>query len=68
MIEPCIRCGVRPACPTCDWLHCEPCWHIMCDEVHQALADLDADPPDNDEFYAADLLAAGDATDDEIEF
>jgi hypothetical protein len=48
MTEPCIRRGQRPADPACDWLHCEPCWQDMCDEVAEALAECDAtddEPP-----------------------
>lgn len=30
---PCIRCGLRPAEPRLDWLHCEPCYQDVCNEV-----------------------------------
>jgi len=33
--DPCIRCGALPATKS-DWLHCEPCFQAVCDEVHQA--------------------------------
>lgn len=41
MIPICERCGVAPAKPG-DWMHCEECYQIVCDEVHQAECEQDA--------------------------
>ena len=72
MTDPCIRCGIHPADPACDWLHCADCFPLVCDEIATGWAQLDAeraDEPDaDDDICAADLLAANDATDDEIPF
>jgi hypothetical protein len=35
----CIRCGALPATKS-DWLHCEPCFQDVCEEVHQAEREL----------------------------
>ena len=34
MTDLCIRCGALPATPG-DWLHCEPCFQDVCEEVNQ---------------------------------
>jgi hypothetical protein len=38
MSEPCIRCGIQPARKH-DWLHCEDCYQIVCQEIADAWAD-----------------------------
>jgi hypothetical protein len=67
-IEPCICCGVRPADPAIDGLRCELCWQDYCDETMLALTWAEAEPLGGNDFCAADLAAANDATDDEIGF
>ena len=39
MTDLCIRCGALPASKS-DWLHCEPCFQDVCEEVHQAECEL----------------------------
>lgn len=53
MIDLCIRCGTAPATPG-DWLHCEPCFQDVCNEVEQARSDLD----DADNEHAIGTLDA----------
>jgi hypothetical protein len=40
MADLCIRCGVAPIWPG-DWLHCEPCFQDVCNEIHEAEIALD---------------------------
>jgi hypothetical protein len=40
MTDLCIRCGSAPQTGR-DWLHCDACWQLMCDEVHAAQTDVD---------------------------
>ena len=35
MTDLCIRCGALPATKS-DWLHCEPCFQAVCNEIHEA--------------------------------
>jgi hypothetical protein len=67
-IEPCICCGVRPADPAIDGLHCELCWQDYFDETMPALVCTETEPLGDNDFSTADLAAANDATDDEIGF
>jgi hypothetical protein len=70
MTEPCIRCGVHPSDPTCDWLHCAECFQLHCDEVHMAWAELGTahEPEAEDDPIAWGDLPVGELDDDEIEF
>lgn len=48
MTDLCIRCGAAPVWPG-DWLHCVPCFQIVCNEIHEAECELrerDAYEPD----------------------
>ena len=39
MIPICERCGVEPAKPG-DWMHCEECYQIVCNEIHEVECEL----------------------------
>jgi hypothetical protein len=51
----CIRCGAAPATPV-EWPHCEPCYQIVCDEVHQAICELREQDDAVRKAVPADLL------------